>query len=158
MDGVTGRLVAAYPKENGSAIFVMKTLRENFVGQVRPLLLILLGAVGFVLLIACANVANLLMTRAIGRRKKFAVRVALGANRGNILSQLLTERLLLAAMGAALGLAGAQWGVSLLLAAIPEPILHSMPYLRDAGINVPVLGFLCGVTVLRPLFLDLRRD
>jgi putative ABC transport system permease protein len=155
MDGVTGRLVAAYPKENDSTIFVMKTLRENFVGQVRPLLLILLGAVGFVLLIACANVANLLMTRSIGRRKEFAVRVALGANRGNILSQLLTESLLLAAMGAALGLAGAQWGVSLLLAAIPEPILQSMPYLRDAGINVPVLGFLCGVTVLTAIIFGL---
>ena len=148
MDGATARLVTAYPKENGSTIFVMKTLRENFVGQVRPPLLILLGATGFVLLIACANVANLLMTRSIGRRKEFAVRVALGANRGNILSQLLTESLLLAAMGAALGLAGAQWGVSLLLAAIPEAILQSMPYLRDAGINLPVLGFLCGVTVL----------
>jgi hypothetical protein len=67
---------------------------------------------------------------------------------------LLTESLL-AAMGAALGLAGAQWGVSSLLAAIPEPILQSMPYLRDAGINVPVLGFLCGVTVLTAIIFGL---
>jgi putative ABC transport system permease protein len=155
MNAVTAQLVATYPKENGSTIFVMTSLRENFVGQVRPLLLILLGAVGFVLLIACANVANLLMTRSIGRRKEFAVRVALGASRGNILSQLLTESLLLSAIGAALGLAGSEWGMSLMLAAIPETQLQVMPYLRDAAINLPVLAFLCGVTVLTAIIFGL---
>jgi putative ABC transport system permease protein len=155
MNAVTAQLVAAYPKENGSTIFVMTSLRENFVGQVRPLLLILLGAVGFVLLIACANVANLLMTRSIGRRKEFAVRVALGASRGNILAQLLTESLLLSAIGSALGLAGSEWGMSLMLAAIPETQLQVMPYLRDAAINLPVLAFLCGVTVLTAIIFGL---
>jgi putative ABC transport system permease protein len=155
MNAVTAQLVAAYPKENGSTIFVMTSLRENFVGQVRPLLLILLGAVGFVLLIACANVANLLMTRSIGRRKEFAVRVALGASRGNILAQLLTESLLLSAIGATLGLAGSEWGMSLMLAAIPETQLQVMPYLRDAAINLPVLAFLCGVTVLTAIIFGL---
>jgi predicted permease len=148
MNAVTARLIREYPKEDGSTIFVMAPLRDRIVGQIQPLLLILLGAVGFVLLIACANVANLLMTRSIGRRKEFAVRAALGASRGNILSQLLTESLLLAAIGAVLGLAGAQWGISLLLAAMPEAQLQAMPYLRDVATNLPVLGFLCSVTVL----------
>jgi predicted permease len=155
MNAVTAQLVAAYPKENGSTIFVMTSLRETFVGQVRPLLLILLGAVGFVLLIACANVANLLMTRSIGRRKEFAVRVALGASRGNILSQLLTESLLLSAIGAALGLAGSEWAMSLMLGAIPETQLQVMPYLRDAAINLPVLAFLCGVAVMTAIIFGL---
>ncbi|MEQ1353272.1 MAG: ABC transporter permease [Candidatus Acidiferrum sp.] len=155
MNAITAQLVAAYPKENGSTIFVMTSLRENFVGQVRPLLLILLGAVGFVLLIACANVANLLMTRSIGRRKEFAVRAALGASRGNILAQLLTESLLLSAIGALIGLAAAQWGVSLLLAAMPESQLQAMPYLRDAGTNLAVLGFLCGVALLTAVIFGL---
>lgn len=148
MESITAQLVRAYPKENGSTFFVMRSLRETIVGRIQPLLLILLGAVGFVLLITCANVANLLLTRAIGRRKEFAVRSALGASRANLISQMLTESLLLSSVGAAVGLLGAQSGVNLLLAAIPDSQLRAMPYLRDAGINFPVLVFLCGVTLL----------
>jgi predicted permease len=155
MVGIAAQLAIAYPKENGSISIVMESLREKIVGKVRPLLLILLGAVGFVLLITCANVANLLMTRSIGRRKEFAVRAALGASRGNLLSQLLTESLLLSCIGAAIGLLGAYWGVDLLLGAIPEQQLRSMPFLRDAGINLTVLAFLCGVTVLTGILFGL---
>jgi putative ABC transport system permease protein len=133
----------------------MESLNEQVVGKVRPILLILLGAVGFVLLITCANVANLVMTRSIGRRKEFAVRSALGASRGSLLAQLLTESLLLSFAGAAVGLIGAQWGVNLLIAAIPETLLQATPYLRNAGINVPVLFFLCGVTVLTGILFGL---
>jgi len=155
MLSISARLSREYPKENSSVFFVMETLREQIVGKVRPLLLILLGAVGFVLLITCANVANLLMTRSIGRRKEFAVRSALGASRASLLSQLLTESLLLSAIGAIVGLVGAHWGVTLLVAAIPESLLQGMPYLRDAAINLPVLFFLCGVTVLTGILFGL---
>lgn len=155
MESITAQLTRAYPKENGSTFFVMETLSEQIVGKVRPLLLILLGAVGFVLLITCANVANLVMTRSIGRRKEFAVRSALGASRATLLWQLLTESLLLSSIGAVVGLVGARWGVDLLVAAIPESQLQAMPYLRNAGINLPVLLFLCGVTVLTGILFGL---
>jgi predicted permease len=155
MLGISTRLSHEYPKENSSIFFVMESLPEQIVGKVRPLLLILLGAVGFVLLITCANVANLLMTRSIGRRKEFAVRSALGASRGSLLSQLLTESFLLSAIGAIVGLVGAHWGVTLLIAAIPDSLLQGMPYLRNASINLPVLFFLCGVTVLTGILFGL---
>jgi putative ABC transport system permease protein len=155
MQNINTRLSQEYPKENSSVFFVMESLNEQVVGKVRPILLILLGAVGFVLLITCANVANLVMTRSIGRRKEFAVRSALGASRGSLLAQLLTESLLLSFAGAAVGLIGAQWGVNLLIAAIPETLLQATPYLRNAGINVPVLFFLCGVTVLTGILFGL---
>ncbi len=113
MEGINAQLAKAYPKENDAISVVMTPIRDRIVGKIRPLLLVLLGAVGFVLLIACANVANLLLTRSIARRKEFAVRSALGATRTDLASQLLTESLLLSFVGAAIGLIAAQWGVSL---------------------------------------------
>jgi putative ABC transport system permease protein len=146
-DGIMVQLAREYPKEDASTFFLMGSLREQIVGKIRPLLLVLFGAVGFVLLIACANVANLLMTRSTGRRKEFAIRAALGAGRSTLLGQLLTESLLLSFIGAGLGLLGAQWGVNALVTAIPESQLQSLPFLRDAGLNVPVLIFLCVATL-----------
>jgi putative ABC transport system permease protein len=155
MAGVAAQLAHAYPKENDAISILMVPLRERIVGKVRPLLLVLLGAVGFVLLISCANVANLLLTRSIARRKEFAVRSALGATRTNLVAQLLTESLLLSFAGAAIGLIAAQWGVTLLLSAIPESQLLAMPYLRSAGVSFPVLAFLCLITLLTALLFGL---
>ena len=148
MQGIAAQLAQEYSRENASVFVTVGSLRDEIVGNVRPLLLILFGAVSFVLLIACANVANLLMTRSIDRRREFAVRAALGASRLHLLAQLLTESLLLSALGAILGVLGAVVGVRLLVGAIPEEQLQSMPFLADAGINFPVLAFVCGMTVL----------
>ena len=148
MQGIDAQLAQEYSRQNASVFVTLGSLRDEIVGNIRPLLLILFGAVSFVLLIACANVANLLMTRAIDRRREFAVRAALGASRFHLLAQLLTESLLLSALGAILGVLGAIVGVRLLVGAIPEAQLQSMPFLADAGINFPVLGFVCGITVL----------
>jgi predicted permease len=147
MVGITAQLAHAYPKENDAISIAISPFRDRIVGKIRPLLLVLLGAVGFVLLIACANVANLLLTRSIARRKEFAVRSAMGATRTDLVAQLLTESLLLSVIGAAIGLIAAQWGVSLLLSAIPESQLLAMPYLRSAGVTFPVLAFLCLITL-----------
>jgi putative ABC transport system permease protein len=148
MDGITAQLAREYPKEDDSTFVAIGTLRHKIVGKIQPLLLILFGAVGFVLLIACANVANLMMTRSVGRRREFAIRSALGATRAQLFSQLLTESVLLSVIGAAVGFLGAQWGVNALVAAIPTAMLASLPDLREAGTNLPILGFLVGVTLL----------
>jgi predicted permease len=148
MNVITAGLVQEYPKVNPNIYFTMGTLRERIVGNVRPLMVVLFGAVGFVLLIACANIANLLMTRSIDRRKEFAIRAALGANRNHLLSQLFTESLILALLAASIGLVASHWGVRFLVSAIPNSLLQTMPYLRRAGMSSPVLLFLCGVTVV----------
>ncbi|MGC1582892.1 MAG: ABC transporter permease, partial [Candidatus Acidiferrales bacterium] len=148
LDTVTAQLDREYPGPNANIHVVMASLRDKIVGQVRPLLLILTGTVAFVLLIACANLANLLMARSVGRQKEFAIRAAMGATRIDLIRQLLTESLMLSFLGAAAGILVAQWGVSALIAAIPVPILQSLPYLSDAGLNFPVLLFLLCVTVL----------
>ncbi len=155
MDGITAQLAREYPQQDGSVFVNIGTLRQRIVGQVQPLLLVIFGAVGFVLLIACANVANLMMTRAAGRRKEFAIRTALGASRGQLIAQLLTESVLLATLGAAVGFVAAQWGVNVLIGAIPQQVLSSLPNLRDAGTNLPVVAFLCGVTLLTAVLFGL---
>jgi predicted permease len=152
MRTITSQLAKEYPKQNAAIHVEMGRLRERIVGNIRPLFAVLFGAVGLVLLIACANVASLLMTRSIGRRREFALRVALGARRRDLLSQLLMESLLLSSVGAVAGLIAGRLGVSLLLRAIPDGLLQAMPYLRDAGINLQVLAFLCGVTFIAAMF------
>jgi putative ABC transport system permease protein len=133
--------------ENSWGLLV-RNLREIVVGEIRPALLVLLAAVAFVLLIACANVANLLLARAASRHKEIAIRSALGAGRWRVIRQLLTESILLAIVGGALGLALANWGMKALLALNKDQI----PRANEIGIDPTVLLFTAGVALLTGIF------
>jgi predicted permease len=146
MDIVQRQLQRETPLVAGSWEVNVESLRDTVAGRARPALLAMLGAVAFVLLIACANVANLLLARAAAREKEFAVRVALGAGRWRLTRQLLTESLLLAVLGAALGLAFAHLGLRLIEALRPE-----LPRVGEVGLNLPALGFTLVLMILTAL-------
>jgi predicted permease len=123
---------------------LMFPLHEDVVGAARPAVLMLLGAVAFVLLIACVNVANLLLARAEARRREFAIRLAMGAGRTRLLRQFLAEGLILVVLGAGAGLILGKLGLSLVIAAAPD----SVPRTSEISINLPVLAFTLGLSVL----------
>ena len=145
MDTVARRLAAAYPETNAKVGISMLSLHEKVVGPIRSTLLILLGTVVFVLLIACANVSNLLLTRAIARRKEMALRLAVGASRLRLIRQLLTESVFLAALGGGAGFLLARWGVTLLVAVLPKA---SLPRQQEIAIDATVFAFTVLLSIL----------
>jgi len=140
-------LQTQYPRENTDVGFTTFQLHEALVGDLRPALLILLGAVGFVLLIACANVANLLLARAVARETELAVRTAMGAGRGRLVRQLMTESLVLSAAGGLAGLLIAVWGAEMLVTLQPDGI----PRLNEVAIDRYVALFTLGVSLVTGL-------
>jgi predicted permease len=144
MKRVNAALAEAYPNEDGKIKSNLISLKDEIVGDMRPALLVLLGAVGFVLLIACVNVANLLLARSTSRQREFSVRAALGASQKRILRQLLTESVLLSLLGGMFGLILAKWGTTAALAAVPETV----PRAEEIGLNFQVLLFTLFISVL----------
>jgi putative ABC transport system permease protein len=145
------RLQTAFPQSNQGLTFNAIGLRELILGDVRKPLLVLLGAVGFVLLVACANVANLLLARASARRQEISIRVALGAGRGRLVRQFLTEAVVLGLCGGAVGLTIALWGTRALVAARPADI----PRLEQVGLNTTVVLFTLGITLATSILFGL---
>ena len=144
LDILSRRLAENYPESNKGWEIRLQPLRETFVGGTRQSLLMLAGAAAFVLLIGCANVANMLLTRAAGRHKEVAVRMTLGADRWRVIRQLLTESLSLSLLGAVLGLLLAHWGIGLL-----KPLISStLPLSEDIGIDARVLGWTVLILVI----------
>jgi putative ABC transport system permease protein len=140
---IEARIAQDDPEHNKGYSAEAIPLREQLVGNARPALLILLGAVGFVLLIACANVANLMLARAADREKEIALRTALGAHRLRIIRQLLTESLLLALFGSVFGLGLAWCGIKALIAISPRDVVS----FQNVGINLTVLGWTLGISL-----------
>jgi putative ABC transport system permease protein len=151
LDAIAARLASEYPADNTNYGVRLVTITEDTVGDLRKSLLMLLGAVGCVLLIACANVANLLLARATARHKEMAIRTALGANRGRITRQLLTESLLVAVIGGGLGLLLSLWGTEL-VEALGRAVF---PMLGQINIDWRVLVFTLGTSLLTGILFGL---
>ena len=151
MNNVAANLEKQYPDTNTATRVRMRPLIEIFVSDVRRALWVIFGAVFFVLFIACANIANLLLARATARKKEMAIRTAVGASRWRIARQLLTESILLSLIGGGIGLVLARWGVDLILYMSPNAIPRS----REIGLDWTVLAFTVGVSFLTGILFGL---
>jgi predicted permease len=147
MSTISSRLEQQYPEDDKGWGATVVPLREQLVGDVRPALLVLLGAVGFVLLIACANVANLVLVKTLARQKEIAIRTALGASSVRVARQILSETLLLAVTGGVLGLVFAHFGVKLIVAFLAQ----SLPRTTDITVDGWVLAFTLTISLLTGL-------
>jgi len=151
MQRVTQALAAAYPDADKGVGATLIPLRKEIVGQVEPILLVLLGAVGFVLLIACVNVANLMLARSTGRRREFAIRSALGAGHSRLVRQLLTESVLIAIAGGTIGLLLAGASIQSTLRLLPS----GLPRAEEVGVDAHVLLFTTIISLLAGIFFGL---
>src|SRR5256714_1018058 len=151
MATIMARLAQQYPEDNTRMGIVVNPLHEEIVGDMKPALLVLLGAVAFVLLIACANVANLLLARAAARHKEIALRLALGADRARLTKQLLVESVMLSLLGGAVGLVFAYGGLQVLTRFIPPDVAHA----EGIAIDAKVLGFTLLIAIVTGLIFGL---
>ena len=151
MEALGRHLAERYPEADKGTGITLIPLKQNVVGSIRPFLLVLLAAVGFVLLIACVNVANLLLARSTARTHEFAIRSALGASRGRVIRQLLTESLLLALAGGGLGMLLASWGLQGALKVLPE----ALPRAEEVHLDGRVLLFMLAASVLAGILFGL---
>src|SRR5580692_1724948 len=143
MDAIAQNLAVAYPEANKAVGITVVSMKEDIVGNVQPFLIVLLAAVGFLLLIACTNVANLLLARSMGRSREFAIRAAMGASQGRVIRQLLSESILLAGLGGALGLLLAVWGSKAVLGTLPG----ALPRANEVSLDSRVLLFAMGLSL-----------
>jgi putative ABC transport system permease protein len=148
IEAINGRLQQDYPATNKTVGVIIDPLHEKLIGDLKPALLALFGTVGLVLLITCANIANLLVGRAAQRQREVALRAALGASRWRLFRQLLTESFLLAWIGGAIGLLLSTFSLPLLRAGLPEMLTEQLPALKTAGLDLRVLGFAVLTTLL----------